>query len=383
MSLRSLLRVTFLMGLGAWNAAACGQEPADAEEFFQRVQTPFWASATQVEPVFLTQLTATERPRARLLFPAAKIHKVTSADRKTTYEAGRDYTLGDDGVLSLPDGSRIPFKTTDQLYPLLTTKEHVIRGKRGDESRGILFGEGSFYHALQIEVTYDAQEATWQGPTPKPVGESLPRFMARLKAKDPVHILVAGDSISAGGNASKFTKASPGCPAFPELVAGALQRATGSDVRLTNVAVGGWTSDQGLKQAQETRPAKAQPDLVMIAFGMNDVGRRDAARYRKNIEGIMSEVRKDAPEAEFLLVATMLSNSEWFLPMDQFPLYRDALLSLQGPGVAVADLTAVWTELLKRKSFYDLTGNGVNHPNDFGHLVYGQVIFGTLNPAKP
>jgi lysophospholipase L1-like esterase len=370
------------MGLSAWNAAARAEEP-DAEEFFQRAQTPFWASAKQNEAVFFTQASPAERPRARLLFPVAKIHKVTSADRKTTYEIDRDYSLGDDGVIALPEGSRIPFKTTDELYPLLTTKEHVIRGKRGDESRGILFGEGSLYHALQVEVTYDAKDAAWSGPTPKPAGASLPRFTARLKAKEPVHILVAGDSISAGGNASKVTKASPGCPAFPELVAGALERATGSDVTLTNVAVGGWTSDQGLQQAKEARPAKARPDLVIIAFGMNDVGRRDAARYRQNIEGIMSEVRKDAPDAEFLLVATMLSNSEWFLPMDQFPLYRDALTALQGPGVAVADLTAVWTELLKRKSFYDLTGNGVNHPNDYGHLVYAQVIFGTLNPAKP
>jgi lysophospholipase L1-like esterase len=172
------------------------------------------------------------------------------------------------------------------------------------------------------------------------------------------------------------------CVPFPELVAGALQRATGSDIKLTNVAVGGWTSDQGLKQAQEARPAAAKPDLVIIAFGMNDVGRRDAARYKRNIEGMISEVRKDAPEAEFLLVATMLSNSEWFLPMDQFPLYRDALVELQGPGIAVADLTSVWTELLKRKSFYDLTGNGVNHPNDYGHLVYAQVIFATLSPRE-
>jgi hypothetical protein len=262
----------------------------------------------------------------------------------------------------------------------MTSQEPKIRGKKGDETRGILFGEGSFYHGLQVEVTYEAKDAKWSGPRPKSAAEALPRFTARLKSKQPVHILVCGDSISAGGNASKVTKASPGCPAYPELVAGSLQRATGSEVKLTNVAVGGWTSDHGLKQAQEDRPAKDKPYLVIIAFGMNDVGRRDAARYKRNIEGIISEVRKEAPDAEFLLVATMLSNSEWFLPMDQFPLYRDALLELQGSGIAVADLTSIWPELLKRKSFYDLTGNGVNHPNDYGHLVYAQVIFATLNP---
>jgi hypothetical protein len=34
--------------------------------------------------------------------------------------------------------------------------------------------------------------------------------------------------------------------------------------------------------------------------------------------------------------------------------------------------------LLKRKSFYDLTGNGVNHPNDFGHCVYAQTLLALL-----
>jgi hypothetical protein len=368
-----------LIGFGAVTTHA--QDAANVEEFFQQVQKPFWASARQVEPLMFVQESSDKRPQARLLFPAAKVHSVKSADRATQFEAGRDFTVGDDGVISLPEGSRIPFKTNEQLYPLLTTKEHIIRGKRGDDTRGILFGEGAFYHGLQVEVTYDAKDPNWTGARPTPAVELLPRLTARLKAKQPVHILVCGDSISAGGNASKVTKASPGCPAFPELVAGSLQRASGSEVKLTNVAVGGWTSDQGLKQAQDDRPAKAKPDLVIIAFGMNDVGRRDAARYKKNIEGIIAEVRKDSPEAEFLLVATMLANGEWFLPMDQFPLYRDALLELKGPGIGVADLTVVWTDLLKRKSFYDLTGNGVNHPNDYGHLVYGQVIFATLNPA--
>jgi len=374
----AILHVALVTGLFATSARA--QAPgAGAEEFLDRVRTPFWAATTQVEPLFFIQQSADQRPQAKLLFPTTTITRLTSADRTTTFEAGRDYTLGDDGVVSLPEGSRIPFKTLEQLYPLMSSSEPKIRGRRGDDTRGILFGEGAFYHALQAEVTYEAKDARWEGPRPEFAGERLPRLAARLKAKQPVHILVCGDSISAGGNASKVTKASPGCPAFPELVAGALGRANQSEVTLTNVAVGGWTSDQGLKQAQDDRPAKVkQPDLVIIAFGMNDVGRRDVARYKKNVEGIISEVRKDAPDAEFLLVATMLGNKEWFLPMDQFPIYRDALVELQGPGIAVADLTVMWDALQKRKSFYDLTGNGVNHPNDFGHLVYGQTIFATL-----
>ena len=46
--------------------------------------------------------------------------------------------------------------------------------------------------------------------------------------------------------------------------------------------------------------------------------------------------------------------------------------------MALADLTSVWTELLKHKRDWDLTGNGVNHPNDFGHRLYAQVLSALL-----
>jgi hypothetical protein len=47
-------------------------------------------------------------------------------------------------------------------------------------------------------------------------------------------------------------------------------------------------------------------------------------------------------------------------------------------GAALADLTSLWADLLDRKSVHDLTGNGINHPNDFGHRLYAQTILGLL-----
>jgi acyl-CoA thioesterase I len=46
--------------------------------------------------------------------------------------------------------------------------------------------------------------------------------------------------------------------------------------------------------------------------------------------------------------------------------------------VVLADVTTLWTQLLARKSYYDVTGNGLNHPNDFGHRLYAQVILAQL-----
>jgi len=88
---------------------------------------------------------------------------------------------------------------------------------------------------------------------------------------------------------------------------------------------------------------------------------------------------------EVILVATMLGNDQWrHTPREMFPLYLDALKSLAGtndqsaPGIALADLTSLWTEMLKRKRDSDLTGNGVNHPSDFGHRVYASAVLSLL-----
>jgi hypothetical protein len=46
--------------------------------------------------------------------------------------------------------------------------------------------------------------------------------------------------------------------------------------------------------------------------------------------------------------------------------------------VALADVTQVWTEMLRQKPDFDLTGNGLNHPNDFGHRLYAQALLQVL-----
>ena len=94
---------------------------------------------------------------------------------------------------------------------------------------------------------------------------------------------------------------------------------------------------------------------------------------------MIKAVHAKLPETEFVLVATMLGNANWtYLKADLFPQYRDALAQLCGEGVVLADLTSMWAELLKQKKDWDMTGNGVNHPNDFGHRIYAQVLTALL-----
>jgi len=35
--------------------------------------------------------------------------------------------------------------------------------------------------------------------------------------------------------------------------------------------------------------------------------------------------------------------------------------------------------MLEHKHDFDLTGNGLNHPNDFGHRLYAQTLLSLFN----
>jgi lysophospholipase L1-like esterase len=205
----------------------------------------------------------------------------------------------------------------------------------------------------------------------------MPRTVRRLRARDPLAIAITGDSISEGYNASGFIGVPPHQPPYGDLVAAGLTAAYGSPIALHNFAVAGWTADQGLADA--ARVAAAHPDLVIVAFGMNDSGYASPDDFSANISGIIQEVRQGAPDAEFVLVSPMLPNPDWHYPvMEHFAAYRDALAALCCESAVLADMTTMWTDLLGRKSIYDLTGNGVNHPNDFGHRVYAEVVLALL-----
>ena len=86
-------------------------------------------------------------------------------------------------------------------------------------------------------------------------------------------------------------------------------------------------------------------------------------------------MRAACPDCDVICVATMTANETWqHAAPDLYPAYLEQLLTLRVPGLAVADVTSIWTWIVERKKFLDLTGNGVNHPNDFGHRLYADVI---------
>ena len=349
-----------------------------------RLFKSFWTSTTQDrESLFFYQRREGEQAWAPLLFPPDKILSVRSSNGTATYEEGKDFILEkESGVLRLVPGSRMPFKTPGEIYPPATSNLPKHEAKRGDPAMHLIFSEGHLFHDLQVDVTYTHAPGLWTGYVPSFQGAKMPVVLGKLKRRQAITLCMLGDSITEGSNASKVTGVEPFQPSYGELVALGLAQACGAKVTFRNFGVGGWTSEQGLAEiARVTTGSK--PDLAIIAFGMNDACGGDMTKFAANIRGMMDAIKVAAPEAEFVLVAPMLPNAEWDAPkMDNFPLIRAALAGLCGKGAVLADVTSVWAGLLKRKAFLDLTGNGLNHPNDFGHRIYAQTILALLVPPR-
>ncbi len=308
---------------------------------------------------------------ATLLFKPTKIRSVTSADGSTVFEEGVDYQVDlEKGILSLTPESRIP---CPQLYGGEGPKYGRFQNRKGE---GMLFGEGDLFHSLQIRVDYDHDGDEWDGEpfVPENRASDFSGLHRKLAKKEPLHLVLIGDSISVGYNASGFIKAEPGQPSFGEQVAEALRRKT--EVAFDNVSRAGATASWGLKQLDRVE----SPDLVMIAFGMND-GRKpgNTAGYEKNIRTMITRLRGKHPEVEIVLVANMLPNEE-FSPHEGHFANLEALNRVAGDfdKVAVADVMSVTAAMLERKKFADICGNHVNHPNDFIHRLYASVILRTL-----
>ena len=320
---------------------------------------------------------ATGKPSSKLVYEIGQVLSLRSADGSQLFQEGRDYQLAAEGgsLVLLPE-SRIAFLHEAELFPPKGAPKSI--GQRaGHPETSLIFDNAHFFHDKQVEVSYVPVDAKWDGYRPTFAGDRLVRTLDKLRAKQLLTIAVSGDSISEGYNASEFTKTPPFQPPYPTLVAAQLETTYGSKVALHNLAVGGWSSRQGVNDLERLLATK--PDLVVIAYGMNDVGGRNPEGFRANIEAMLRRIREADARTEVILVAPMTGNSDWAAtPPEMFPSYRDALASLQGPGVVLADLTSIWLRLMERKRHLDLTGNGVNHPDDYGHRVYAQAILALL-----
>ena len=162
-------------------------------------------------------------------------------------------------------------------------------------------------------------------------------------------------------------------------VAEQLQRSYGSQVTFKNPSVGGMNAIWGGENVEKL-VCDENPDLVIVAFGANDGIAGE--EFRQRIAAIVEPIYRRCPQAEVLLIATLVPNP--LLCSPKAPFYNQRihqgaeLAKFVGPGTAMVSIHELQQSLYQRKRFIDMTGNNVNHPNDFMVRLYAQTVCAAL-----
>lgn len=328
----------------------------------------------------------------KLLYDVEDVVSVRSADLTKLYTENRDYKI-ENGKLIVLEGGKIPVMDYGQLY--FDTKPAIgeIGGIDGNgyfptvDGKYEKYVEAGILYDYQIAVTYFHRD-TGKYTVPPSQPEKFVGFLKKLERGERVRIVCLGDSISNGSSASGFFKKKlpPYMPPYFRMVCEYIQEKYPScEVKAANYSVGGKDSYWGLTQIDNV--AAFLPDLVILGFGMNDgAAYTGEAAYHNNLRSIIEGIRASSPKCEFIVLGTMLPNERicWkeggisILGNQEKYLEVLHLLSREKNGVAVADITTLHKEYLEVKNYRDMTGNNVNHPNDFFMRLYAQTIVKTI-----
>lgn len=317
----------------------------------------------------------TKEVELKLLYPVKKVTEVIALGTGERLQEGRDWVLRGGRVI-LPPGSHAPVQLAAEFF-LAPRKEKD--GSTTMVRNAIKLVGGPWYHERQLEVSYEPAARDWTWPAARSSLADLPRTQKLLKAKAPLTVVLFGDSISEGFDASGRNGAWPYQPAYGELVRRQLRKVYGVPITFMNHARAGGTSAHATTQV-DSQVAWFKPDLVLLAYGMNDRSEPRRVDYRANLEKIIDAVRARSPDTEFVVITPMLNNPKQPTGLDPVKFIRDEALRVARPGVAFVDVTSTELAMLERKDYLDLSGNGANHPNDFLHRIYAQRILEVLTP---
>ncbi len=274
----------------------------------------------------------------------------------TVYFEGRDFVVdyGSGTLRRTPESGLPDFRKN----PLFGQEDF-------DHSKFPGFGNSGYFGF--VDYVYKPS-AKW--PAQVPQSRLLPATRAKLRAGQAVKIVAFGDSITAGGDASR-----------PELIfwrrwADALQKKYArARITAVNGATGGDSTQQGLERLQ-AKVIDERPDLVLVGFGMNDHNMNGVPipEFEDNLRRIVARIRNEA-NAEVILFSAFPPNPKWKFGSHHMQDYAEAThLVARETACAYADVFTNWQALAARKKPEDLLGNDINHPNDFGHWIYFRVL---------
>ncbi|MBQ1848667.1 MAG: SGNH/GDSL hydrolase family protein [Clostridia bacterium] len=337
--------------------------------------SPVWSGNTVYnETVWPVDLDGEGDVRIPLLYRADKIISVTDTRLERVFEEGADYVL-DGGDLVIKRGGNMSLTKKSEFF-LDRIQEGSPFQIGCTEGGWLFFAEGDQITKKQYAVTYGHSDE-WSGFIPQKT-KKLPKTREKIIKKTPFGFAFFGDSITYGCNSSGMAEINvpPYAPIWPEMTVESL-RMRGIDVSYINRAVGGMGSAWGAEKCGELF-GRDKFDLFLIAFGMNDGVN---TYFYDNTVKMIEAALKINPDCEFLLVSTMLPHklaAGFYRDQPGQQAILEKICNEYGDKAELVPMTEVHKALLTKKRYYDMTGNNVNHPNDFLASVYAQTILEVL-----
>ncbi len=235
----------------------------------------------------------------------------------------------------------------------------------------------------------------------------LSRFCERIRAKTadykssgPIVVVAFGDSITMGATTSGvFIPEDVYHNRLKRMIGRKFPGPAGGTISVINSGIGGDTAAGALKRLDRD-VIRYQPDLVLVAFGANDLGPESAQKtYEASLRRIIREIReKTSADIILLTPPFMASRDNGAIPESQ-KITLNNLVRLQNEGVVagfaeivrsvgrdehvpVADVYAEWENLAR--SGVDTTArlaNGLNHPAPEMHEIPARKIFEIVGAA--
>lgn len=346
--------------------------------------TPYWLGNVIYQETVLC-VDNGKTVSGELEYTPVKILSVRDYTYETEYVEGTDYTVSG-RTLILNEGTSCPYLTQANLngtevpkgYTFVASLDKLTDLEKQCVQFGkAVFSEGTFYYGHQLCVSYIYDVNELKTDSFGRFGAVCPRTLAKLQAgEEKVIFGVTGDSVTEGCSASAYFSHAPYMPTFLNLFQFGLKAAyPDGTIALKNLAVGGTTTVQGAEESNIKRLAKTNADTIIIHFGLNDVGALSASQFRKNIETLVNGVRAELPDCEFLFIKCSTPNPDihdierlksYFREMDE--------LAANTEGFYTLDMYVLSENMLAHKKYADITGNGVNHINDYMVRLYAMQL---------
>lgn len=230
------------------------------------------------------------------------------------------------------------------------------------------FWFGKFYYwPTRPEISYSIDQISLEKKvdvdktdyTPKDA--PLARLMGKLKNKEPITIVLMGDSLT-----DKKHWSNRSSDIWAEMLAKKIKERYGSEVKLVNVALGGTALNQNLVLMPTWLKDTPQPDLVTVMFGYNDYdnGVR-GERYKEYLDLAVDRIRRMTKgSADVLLMTTCPAHARWQTMKEMSQAARDVAKARKA-GLADPEAEfykAVTADEAKKEGYW------VNKNGDLTHL---------------